>query len=59
MDEMYYNSRDAIRKTARSVRRCFVMYIVTIHDTPIFTAKPEGEWISRAGHLEQVFQSNV
>ena len=34
MDEMYYNSRDAIRKTARSVRRCFVMYIVTIHGTP-------------------------
>ena len=22
MGEMYYNSRDAIRKTARSVRRC-------------------------------------
>ncbi len=21
--------------------------------------KPEGEWISRDGHLEQVFQSNV
>ena len=35
MDEIYYNSRDAIRKTARSVRRCFAMYIVTIHETPI------------------------
>ena len=28
-------------------------------DKLIFTAKPEGEWISRGGHLEQVFQSNV
>ena len=25
----------------------------------LFTAKPEGEWISRDGHLKQVFQSNV
>ena len=38
MGEMYYNSRNAIRKTARSVRRCFAMYIVTIHGTPF--AKP-------------------
>ena len=28
-------------------------------DNPIFAAKPEGEWISRDGHLKQVFQSNV
>ena len=28
-------------------------------DKSIFTAKPEGEWFSRGGHLKQVFQSNV
>ena len=26
---------------------------------PMFKAKPEGEWISRAGHLKQVFQISV
>ena len=28
-------------------------------DKLIFIVKPEGEWLSRGGHLEQVFQSNV
>ena len=32
---------------------------VAVHASQIFTAKPEGEWISRGGHLKQVFQSNV
>ena len=33
--------------------------ILQFTDKPMFTAKPEGEWISRGGHLKQVFQSKV
>ena len=31
----------------------------SLHIVLNITAKSEGEWFSRAGHLEQVFQSNV
>ena len=55
----YLNFFSKIFEFFGNIGKSFYKTVHGTQDLLQFTAKPEGEWISRDGHLKQVFQSNV